>query len=80
MSENFDFSKNPGKEIGDYLQKRGLKQIHLARVTGISAPRVCTICSGRARIMVDEYARICAALGVPMSKFVERYDSQPPAE
>ena len=58
-----------GSDIKVYMIKNGLKQKYIAREAGIPEPIFCMILNDKRRIEVNEYMRICDALGVPLEQF-----------
>lgn len=61
-----------GSDIKVYLVKKGLKQSHIAKKAGIPEPIFCMILNDKRRIEVNEYMRICDAIGVPLEQFKPR--------
>jgi hypothetical protein len=61
-----------GSDIKVYLVKNGLKQSHIAKKAGIPEPIFCMMLNDKRRIEVNEYMRICDALGVPLEQFKPR--------
>lgn len=58
-----------GKDIKDYLIKNGIKQSYIAEKVGIPENIFCMMLNDKRRIEVNEYMRICDALGVPLEQF-----------
>ena len=58
-----------GSDIKVYLVEHGLKQAHIAKRAGISEPILCMMLNDKRRIEVNEYMRICDAIGVPLEQF-----------
>lgn len=64
--------KVKGSDIKVYLVKNGLKQSHIAKKAGIPEPIFCMMLNDKRRIEVNEYMRICDAIGVPLEQFKPR--------
>lgn len=58
-----------GSDIKVYLVKNGLKQSYVAEKAGISETIFCMMLNDKRRIEVNEYMRICDAIGVPLDQF-----------
>ena len=58
-----------GSQIKEYLQEKGIKQSFVAEKTGIPRPILSMILNDQRRIEVNEYMRICDAIGVSMEFF-----------
>ena len=58
-----------GSDIKVYLVENGLKQAHIAKKAGIPEPIFCMMLNDKRRIEVNEYMRICDAIGVPLEQF-----------
>ncbi len=58
-----------GKDVKAYLIKNGIKQSYIAKKAGIPENIFCMMLNDKRRIEVNEYMRICDALGVPLEKF-----------
>lgn len=54
-----------------FIDESGLKQKAIAEKSGISESKLSLILTGKRGCDVDEYARICKAIGVPLTKFVK---------
>lgn len=63
-----------GEKIKNYLKSHGIKQNFLAEQTGLSISVISDICLGNRRIEVEEYKKICDALGVPLDYFFGEED------
>lgn len=61
-----------GSDIKAYLVKNGLKQAHIAKKAEIPEPIFCMMLNDKRRIEVNEYMRICDAIGVPLEQFKPR--------
>lgn len=60
-----------GEKIRAYLKSHGIKQTFLAEQTGLSISVISDICLGNRKVSVEEYKKICDALGVPLDYFFE---------
>lgn len=58
--------------IANYIQSNGIKSAFLAQKTGMSAQSICNALKGKRKLEVDEYAKICEALGVNYDFFFQR--------
>ena len=58
-----------GKDIKDYLIKNGIKQSYIAEKVGIPENIFSMMLNDKRRIEVNEYMRICDALGVSLDEF-----------
>lgn len=59
------------KAIAKYLTENGIRQNFLSQKTGISPQAICLILKGERNLDVEEYAKICEALGVSCNYFIE---------
>lgn len=59
------------KGIKAYLQAEGRSQVWLARQIGMSNHKLNLSLNGKRKLMFDEYARICGALGVNTDFFLK---------
>ena len=60
-----------GNAIKNYLNDHGISQVWLSTKTGIPTARLCLELNGKRRMNFDDYAAICAALGIPTGPFIE---------
>lgn len=60
-----------GSSIKEYMKQNGIRQNFIAERTGISAPILNLILNNKRGIDVNEYIKICEAIGVEFSKFIE---------
>lgn len=60
-----------GENIKNYLNEKGIKQTFLVEKTGFSHSCISDICLGNRKIAVEEYAKICKALGVSLDTFLD---------
>ena len=58
------------KAIAAYLKKRGITQAWLAKETGISPVALSQILNSKQNLDIDDYVKICDALGVPYDAFI----------
>ena len=58
-----------GRDIKAYLVTNGLKQAYVAEKAGIPEPIFSMIMNDKRKIEVNEYMRICDAIGVPLEQF-----------
>lgn len=61
--------------IKSYLEKKGISQAHLSRLTNIGVCRMSQILNGTAIMKADEYILICLALDVSCDEFVGGFKS-----
>lgn len=54
-----------------YIEKSGIKQKHVASKAGIDESSLSLILNGKRKCAVDEYLRLCNALQVTFSEFIE---------
>lgn len=54
-----------------YIDDSGLKQKTVAGKAGLDEVKFCLVLQGKRKLEASEYANICKAIGVPMSKFVK---------
>lgn len=60
-----------GQRIKRYLSENGIKQSFLSEKTNIPQPTLVAMLSETRKIEVMEYFRICQALKVDMTTFIE---------
>lgn len=60
-----------GVMIKKYLEERGITQVFLSRKSGIDPAKLNLALNGGRKISLDEYARICYALGVNTDEFLK---------
>lgn len=58
-------------EIRDFLEKSGLKQKAVAEKSGMNEAKLCMALQGKRKLEAGEYAGLCNALHVPMSRFIK---------
>jgi len=59
-----------GARIKEYISQKGLKLGAVANKAGIPLNTFSAMVNGKRKITVEEYVRICAALGVPFEQFI----------
>lgn len=57
------------EEIAKYISNRRIKQKYLAEKTGLSKQSICNMFSGKRKLGLDEYIKICDALQVKYDYF-----------
>lgn len=55
----------------NYIDDSGLKQKTVARKAGLDEVKFCLVLQGKRKLEASEYANICKAMGVPMSRFLK---------
>ena len=58
------------EKLKSYIYETGRTQAYLSRKTGISPSRLNLILSGKRRLQLEEYVRICEALGLGLGAFL----------
>lgn len=61
------FDRNAVKRM---IEEKGCKQKAIAEKARITERQLSLILSGKRRCDVEEYVRICVALGVPLATFI----------
>lgn len=61
-----------GTDIKDYLEKNGIKQSYVSEKTEIPAPILNMMLNNNRKIEINEYMKICDAIGVPLEQFKPR--------
>lgn len=61
-----------GSAIKKYLKANGIKQTYVSEKTGIPAPILNMMLNDSRKIEVNEYIKICDAIGVPLEQFRPR--------
>lgn len=64
------------EEMKSYIEKEGIKQRAISKKTGIPEVRLCLILNRKRKCETGEYASICDALGVPLTKFVSKNEEK----
>lgn len=60
---------NINEQINEYIESKGIKQVHVAQITGLSPNTVSKILNGNRRILADEFLTICTALNIDPNVF-----------
>lgn len=60
------------QRIAEYVEGKGIKQIYISQETGISPQSVSLLLRGERNLEIDEYVKICDALGVPYNYFMPK--------
>lgn len=55
--------------LNDYVNKNGIKQVHIAQKTGIAVNIISKMLKGNRKIQADEFLRICTALNIDPNIF-----------
>jgi transcriptional regulator with XRE-family HTH domain len=58
-----------GSDIKKHLEEKGIKQSYVSEKTGIPAPILNMMLNDNRKIEVNEYMKICDAIGVPLDQF-----------
>lgn len=58
-------------ELKNYIEEIGIKQKIVAERAGLDESKLCLVLQGKRKLEAGEYANICKALKVSMSKFVK---------
>lgn len=58
-----------GSDIKKYIEKKGIKQTFVSEKTGIPAPILNMMLNDKRKIEVNEYMKICDAIGAPLEQF-----------
>lgn len=67
------------KLISDYLKEMGIKQIWLSEKTGMTPQALSTTLNGERNLDIEEYTKICDALGVRYDYFFNKRAQDKPA-
>lgn len=59
-------------EIRKYMEKNGIKQVFLSQRTGLTRNCISMLLTGRRKLSIEEYIKICTALDLPYDYFFER--------
>lgn len=60
------------QRIAKYLESNGIKQIYISQETGIPPQSVSLLLRGERNLEIDEYVKICDALGVSYTYFMPK--------
>lgn len=63
------------EKIAGYVLDKGIRQSHLCKKTGMTKQGLCMALQGKRKLSIDEYAKICNALDLPLAYFFE-FDRQ----
>ncbi len=55
--------------LNDYVDKNGIKRVHIAQKTGISVDAISKMLNGNRKIQADEFLKICTALSIDPNIF-----------
>lgn len=61
-----------GTNIKDYLDKNGIKYVHVSEKTGIPMNVLSPMLNEKREIKATEYFMICDALNVPVTRFASK--------
>ncbi|MBO8169311.1 MAG: helix-turn-helix transcriptional regulator [Thermoanaerobacteraceae bacterium] len=65
-----------GKRIREARERKGLKQVDLAKLTGLANSTICDIEKDRIKPSIDSLAKIAEAMELPISYFIpSRYEN-----
>lgn len=57
--------------VADYIREMGIKQSVIASKTGLSEQTVSTIMKGKRKMTIDDFVKICKAIGKEPNDFME---------
>jgi transcriptional regulator with XRE-family HTH domain len=60
--------------LRDVRVERGLTQVELAAILGVDQSLVSKVERRERRLDIAELRRVCAALSIPLTEFVERFE------
>lgn len=63
--------------LNEYVTVNGIKQIYIAKKTGIDTNTISQILTGKRRILADEFLRICFALNLDPYYFRVAQSTEP---
>lgn len=66
--------------LSNYVAKNGIKQIYIAKKTGIDTNTISQILTGKRRILADEFLLICVALDLDPNYFRRAHTTEPTSE
>lgn len=66
--------------IRKYIDDSGLKQKTIAEKSNLGEAKLCLVLQGKRKLEAGEYANICKALNVSMSKFMIKCSRLPDKE
>lgn len=59
------------QEMKSYIDASGIKQKVIAGKAGLDESKLCLSLQGKRKFEAGEYADVCKAIGVPMTRFVK---------
>lgn len=59
--------------IENYIEEQGIELVLLSKKTGITKHNIGLVLSGKRKLSLDEYEKICLALNVPYEYFFMVY-------
>lgn len=62
---------NVNARLKEFVETNGIKQIHIAEKTGLSADTISKILNGQRRILADEFLIICEQMNINPDIFRE---------
>lgn len=63
------------ERLNDYVTANGIKQVYIAKKTGLSINAVSKILNGNRKVLADEFLIICATLNIDPNDFREKQAS-----
>lgn len=60
---------NINKQLNDYVNRNGIKQIYISQKTGLSPDTISKILNGNRKILAEEFLLICTALNIDPNMF-----------
>ncbi len=60
-----------GAKIKEYIERNGISQAHISRVTNIGEVKLNLALNGKRRLTFEEYSLICGALEVNTDYFLK---------
>ncbi len=57
------------EQLNKYVTENGIKQVHIANVTGLTQDTVSKILNGNRKMLADEFLIICEALSIDPNVF-----------
>ena len=66
--------------LNEYVAANGIKQIYIAKKTGIDTNIISQILTGKRRILADEFLLICVAINLDPNYFRLTHGTEPPTE
>jgi transcriptional regulator with XRE-family HTH domain len=59
------------QEMKRYIESLGIKQKTVAENSGLDETKLCLSLQGKRKFEAGEYASVCKALNLPMTKFIK---------